>query len=188
MHAYAIPIGIILFQLLALLVTIAVEAAVFYERFVLTRKQSLEYSIILNLFSSAATWVLFFVFQRIAPEFLRLELISYVFLNKFYRGLNLISIPSVLMIFGIINFFFVCIVEFFGSSVLQNLASIEPTLKTERTSEVPVINGAKGKKETIPLMTALVLNDPDLTVTLLTANTVSNGLIFLLFCILGLLY
>jgi hypothetical protein len=188
MYAYAIPIEIILFQLLVLLVVVAVEAAVFYEQFALTRKQSLEYSVIVNLFSGIVSWILFFVIQRILPEALRLEMISYVFLNKLYRGEGLISIPSILMILGIVNFLFVCVIEFSGSSILQNLGSTEASVPPEKSTSALVNLESKNKKEVVPLLKALVLNDPNTAFTILTANTVSNGLIFLLFSILRLLY
>ncbi|MDY6782450.1 MAG: hypothetical protein SW833_07850 [Cyanobacteriota bacterium] len=182
MSAYALPIEIVLFQLLALLVAISVEAIVFYDRFVLTRRQSVEYSIILNLFSAIATWGLFFVVQKLLPETLRLELISLTFLGEFFRGVDIISVPSVLMLLGTINFLFICIVELSGSSLLQRLASIEPTKRPE--ASVSSSTGNESKKKAPPLMTVLALNDPDKAVTLLTANTFSNALIFLLFCIL----
>lgn len=188
MSAYALPIEIILFQLLALLVAIAVEATVFYDRFVLTRKQSLEYSIILNVFSAIATWVLFFILQKFLPEVLRIELISFVFLGKFFRGVDIISIPSVLMLLGVLNFFLICIVELSGSSILQQLASIEPIPKHETSLSLSTSgNEAKQKKGTAPLMVILALDDPDKAITLLTANTLSNGSIFILFCLLRLL-
>ncbi|MDY7012435.1 MAG: hypothetical protein SVX43_02335 [Cyanobacteriota bacterium] len=185
MYAYALPIEIIIFQLLALLVAVAIEATVFYQRFVLTRKQSLEYSIILNIFSAIATWVLFFVLQKFLPEALRIELISFVFLGQFFRGVDIISIPSILMLLGVFNFFFICIIELSGSSILQKLASIEPTPKHESSSATAV--NEKTKKGTAPVMVVLALDDPDKAVTLLTANTLSNGAIFLLFCLLRLL-
>jgi hypothetical protein len=185
MSVYALPIEIIFFQLLALLVAIAVEAIVFYDRFILTRRQSVEYSIILNIFSAIATWGLFFIIQRLLPDAIRLELISYVLLGRFFRGVDVISIPSVLMLLGTLNFFFICTVELSGSSILQRLASIEPTQRPEvSASSLSNNNESKKKKNAPPLMSVLALNDPDKAVTLLTANTFSNGLIFILFCLL----
>ncbi|MBD2576641.1 filament integrity protein FraC [Oscillatoria sp. FACHB-1406] len=190
MYAYVLPIEVILFQLVILAIAIAVEAEVFYDRFSLTRRQSIEYSTLLNVFSSIASWILFFILQGVLPEFLRLELISYVFLNHFYRAVNALSIPSFLMICGIVNFIFVCIVEFSGTLILQRLA---PSAVPVTTPQIPSYQAAKaskkkrsGKKE-INLMTALVMSDPHKTIAILIANTFSSGLIFLFFCLLGLL-
>lgn len=191
MYAYVLPVEVILFQLVILAIAIAVEAEVFYDRFALTRRQSLEYSTLLNVFSSIASWVLFFLLQGVLPEFLRLELISYVFLNHFYRGVNALSIPSFLMICGIVNFIFVCIVEFSGTLVLQRLA---PSAVPVTTVQIPSYQVAKSpkkgrssRKESLNLMTALMMSDPHKTIAILIANTFSSGLIFLFFCVLGFL-
>lgn len=191
MYAYVLPFEVILFQLVVLAVVIAIEAEVFYNRFILTRRQSLEYSILLNVFSSVANWILFFILQGLLPDRARLELISYIFFDHFYQWKNVISIPSVLMIVGIFDFVAICIIEFYGTFILQKLAPSIAPVSNLKIPEYRVKQNAKkgrnGKKESPSLMTALVMSDPHKIISIITANTFSSGAIFLFFCLLGIL-
>ncbi|NEO25730.1 MAG: filament integrity protein fraC, partial [Kamptonema sp. SIO4C4] len=63
-----LPIRIILLQCLSLLVSVAIEAVIFQHQLQFSRKQSIQFSLSINLFSDIAIWVFLFMVHYIAPE------------------------------------------------------------------------------------------------------------------------
>ncbi|MBW4566384.1 MAG: filament integrity protein fraC [Mojavia pulchra JT2-VF2] len=113
-----LPIGAILFNLLFILLAIAIEAYVFNSRLKFDKRTSIFYAIAINLFSSVIGWIVFYVIEPMLPIDLRTELINYIFFNTFKP-----STQALIILTAFIIFFGTFLVKFFllrGFSLLLN--------------------------------------------------------------------
>lgn len=79
-----LPLRAILFQVLFLLIAVAIEAMILHWRLKMGRKKSVGYAASLNLLSTVVGWLLFFfTAPRLSPG-LKAQLISYILFNKFF--------------------------------------------------------------------------------------------------------
>jgi hypothetical protein len=74
-----LPLRAVASQILFLLVAIALEGMVLRFRLGLTRKQSMQYAVTVNLLSTVMGWMVFFIVERWLPDGVRSMLIGYVF-------------------------------------------------------------------------------------------------------------
>jgi hypothetical protein len=114
--SFVLPLRAILFQLLFLLIAIAIESVVLQERLKLSRRISLEYSASLNLLSTAIGWLFFFTLEPALPLAWKGPLISYVLFNARSTNTN-----TLLIMVGLFTFFGTFIVELQGFELLQIL-------------------------------------------------------------------
>jgi hypothetical protein len=82
-----LPVRAIIFQVLFLLVAIALEALIFRWRLQLPRHICIEYAVLLNLLATNVGWLIFFTIQGL-PFFqeMRLDLIGFIFFNRFHSA------------------------------------------------------------------------------------------------------
>jgi hypothetical protein len=163
-----LPLEAILFQVLFLLVAIAIEARVLHKGLKLGRKTSIDYAISINLFCAAIGWFVFFLLQNWLPQPLKVQIISFVFFDRLLGAqperLNLL-IASV----GIVLFFSAFLIKLIGLEVLQALLQFPREKQDEqwmRASE-----GLEGSKLASEFNKATVM---------LRANAFSHGAILLL--------
>ncbi|WP_017716285.1 filament integrity protein FraC [Kamptonema formosum] len=79
-----LPLRAILFQVLFLLIAVAIEAMILRWRLKMGPKKSVGYAASLNLLSTVAGWLIFFfAAPRLSPD-LKAQLISYIFFNNFF--------------------------------------------------------------------------------------------------------
>ena len=116
MFSVVLPLRAILFQLLFLLLAIAIESIVLQERLKLSRRISLEYSASINLLSTAIGWLFFFTLEPALPLAWKGPLISYVLFNARSTNTN-----TLLIMLGLFTFFGTFIVELQGLELLQVL-------------------------------------------------------------------
>lgn len=119
MFIEVLPLRAIIFQCLFLLIAIAVEGLVFYRLLSLDYKTSMQYSATVNLLSTFVGWLVFFVFTPLLPRELRLQLISYVFFERFLSGAWFVSLPPVLILLGLLVFAGIYLVELQGLELLE---------------------------------------------------------------------
>jgi hypothetical protein len=74
-----LPLRAIAFQMLFLLVAIAIEGLILQSRLQLRRKESMEYAVVVNLLTTILGWMVFFMAEPWFPDYLRHALIEYVF-------------------------------------------------------------------------------------------------------------
>jgi hypothetical protein len=114
-----VPLEAILFQVLFLLVAIAIEARVLQKGLKLSRKTSVEYAISLNLFCATLGWFVFFLLQNRLPQLLKVQVISFIFFDRLLgtqpERLNLL-IASV----GIVLFFSAFLIKLIGLELLKS--------------------------------------------------------------------
>lgn len=86
-----LPLRAIVFQVLFLLIAIAIEALVLQRRLLIARRKSIEYAAFMNLLSAILGWIVFFfLVSRLSGE-LKAQLLSYIFYDNFlplYRASN----------------------------------------------------------------------------------------------------
>lgn len=78
-----LPLRAVVFQALLLLISIALESVVFQRILNISRKTATQFSATLNLLSTFIGWLCFFVIQSITPGFLQIQLIRYIFFDRF---------------------------------------------------------------------------------------------------------
>lgn len=166
-----LPTPIIVFQLLALLLSTAIEAWIFSRKLYLSRKVCVRYAITINLASTAYIWFLGLIIQAILPLKYKVYLISYVFFSNFYDIQQSWAITGLFVLGLSIVFWIVCFVEFKGIDLLE--AFLYPRTSDEDT-----------KQELLKrLYNALITNDMERLSTIFIANAFSNSTILLILLI-----
>jgi hypothetical protein len=94
-----LPLKMVAFQSLLLLVAIAIEAAILRKELLLPPKQSVQYATIINYFSTTVGWILFLSIQNFLPELLKLQLISFIFFDRWSTNLRVWIILAALVTF-----------------------------------------------------------------------------------------
>ncbi|WP_411268787.1 filament integrity protein FraC [Laspinema sp. D2d] len=80
------PLPTILLQTFFLTISVAIESSVFYSRCPVSRKTSVEYALAINLISACVGWFFFFYIEPFLSPPLKIQLITYVFLNQLGEG------------------------------------------------------------------------------------------------------
>lgn len=168
-----LPIETILFQLLFLLVAIALEARVFYKRLRIPRKTSVEYATSINLLTVTLGWLIFFSLQEWLPQALRTQMLSYIFFDRLLasqaQSLNLV-IASV------------AIAVFFGAFAikLKGLELLQAFLETAKPDQDSVLTKDRRLAFADRLNRALIHTDTNQAAVVLLANAYSHSAILLI--------
>lgn len=109
----------IIFQLIFLLVAIAIEAAILCQRLELDRKTAVQYASTVNLLSVVVGWVIFFIAQPLLPLALREQVISYIFFDRFFDNPWLATTTSLVIVIGFLMFFFTFLLKLQGLELLE---------------------------------------------------------------------
>jgi hypothetical protein len=108
------PLKMIAFQGLLMLVAIAVEAYVLRQELKLLPKQSIDYATTINFLSVTVGWILFFNFQAIVSENLRIKLINCIFFDRWQQ-----DILWAIILAAVVTFFVSFLVKLVGLSQLR---------------------------------------------------------------------
>lgn len=114
MELTILPVRMIVFQILFLLVAIAVETTVFYWMLGVTPRKSAQYATTVNLLAAVVGWLVFLNVQAILPEPIRLDLISSILFNRWSDDL---AVWIILMALG--TFFLSLAIKLLGLRQLQ---------------------------------------------------------------------
>ena len=168
-----VPLQTILFQVIFLLVAIALEARVLQRRLRITRKRGVEYATSINLLAAIAGWLGFFLLQSLLPQPLKAQLISYIFFDRLLEprpeSLSLIIVST-----GIALFFGAFLIKLKGLQLLEALLEIPKRdgLKQHSERNRPSLSEQFRK---VALQT-----DPNRAFVVLIANAYSHSAILLL--------
>ncbi|HEY9652679.1 MAG TPA: filament integrity protein FraC [Coleofasciculaceae cyanobacterium] len=168
------PLQTILFQVIFLLVAIALEARVLHRKLRITRKSSVEYATSINLLAATLGWIGFFILQEFLPQPLKSQLISYIFFDRLLND-PLQSMNLVIAATGIGIFFASFIIKLKGLELLQALLRSPEARTTSSVSE----------KRTRPSLLsrmnrAIIHTDTNQAAAVLLANAYSHSAILLL--------
>lgn len=169
-----LPLQTILFQVIFLLVAIALEARVFHRRLRITRRKSVEYATSINLFAAVMGWLGFFLLSDLLPQPLKSQLISYVFFDRLLEprpeNLSLIIVST-----GIALFFAAFLIK------LKALELLETFLQTPEEQLIPKSPEDRGRPTLSDRFRQIALyTDPNRATVVLLANAYSHSAILLL--------
>lgn len=131
MFAIVLPLKAFAYQSLFLLIAIAIEATVLYQRLSqdsrksldpsppITPKQSVQYATSTQLLATVVGWLVFFMFfstTRILPSDLRVALIDFVFFDQWTEGT-----ATLLILISFVTFFASLAVNHFGLLGLKRI-------------------------------------------------------------------
>lgn len=169
-----------LFQSVFLLVAIALEARVFYQRLYLTRRRSIEYATSINLLATVIGWIAFFLLKDLLPQQIRSEIISYIFFDRFLSPFPE-SFYLMLASTGVIVFFSAFLIKLKGLQLLEAL--LERTPKEQSQPEQISSNQDRNRLKrglSERLERAVTRTDPNQATVILLANVYSHSAITLL--------
>lgn len=116
-----LPLRAVLFQLLFLLVAIAIEGRTLHQQLRLSLRASVEYAIVLNLVTILLGWSIFFGLENILPPILKNLLINFVLFQKVTLESNLWLLCIGFLLFVITLFIKIKSVEFIDTLNRSNL-------------------------------------------------------------------
>ncbi|MCG8368511.1 MAG: hypothetical protein MJA27_34900 [Pseudanabaenales cyanobacterium] len=131
-----LPLRAIAFQALFLLVAIALEAAVLRQRLRFGFQPSIRYAATINLLATSLGWIIFWVFEILAPEDLKIQVISYILFNHFSLMENSLWLDNIglwTILAGLIIFFLTFWVKLKGLELLMWM--LEVSSDQERSPE-----------------------------------------------------
>ena len=144
MLAPLLPVQTVIFQILFLLIAIALEGYILHRKLQLSRKSSIEYAISINLLYTIVGWLIFFFIQPLLPVALRLQLISYIFFNTFHQN-QLPSLNAAIVFIGIVSFFVAFVVKVLGLYIMEWLLTF-PHKTTTNTYQKTIKLRSKSRK------------------------------------------
>ncbi|MBE9028952.1 hypothetical protein IQ266_04140 [filamentous cyanobacterium LEGE 11480] len=159
-----LPLRAVAFQILFLLIAIAIEGMILRSRLGLKRKESMEYAVVVNLLSTILGWMLFFLAEPFFPEQLRTILMEYIFF-----GGN--TFPPTLVIAGFSIFIATFLLKLQGMAWLDAILGRTPPTPTEEDRNK--FRGRKRRHETFK-------GTPSRSLAVLWANACSFSAISIL--------
>lgn len=163
-----LPLRAILFQLLFIVLAIAIEALVLQRYLGIGRKTSIQYAATANLFSTVVGWFILFVGEPFLNQNLRSQLISYIFFD-------LTNSPPLLIGLAFLMFLGTFVLK------LQSIDWLDMILGYKKPVEVEVRDKAKfrGRAAQRPAFTDI----PSRALAVLWANSASFSAITLIIAI-----
>lgn len=111
-----LPLRAIIFQILFLLVAIAIESLILRQELKLVPRQALQYAASLNLFTTGIGWFMLVNLEALLPDNLRQEIMNLIFFGRWSQ-----SMVMWMVVAGFAVFFFSFVLKVFGLSQLQFL-------------------------------------------------------------------
>ncbi|MDX2244636.1 MAG: hypothetical protein NW224_28515 [Leptolyngbyaceae cyanobacterium bins.302] len=176
MNFGVLPARAIAFQILFLLVAIALEALVLYRRLPYSYKASVRYATTLNLLSTFVGWVVFFNVQQVLPESLRIQLISFFFFEKFFPNDWEAGMAPMMVTTALGTFLGVIMAEYQALTLLEFMLE---TRKPEETTDTILKSRDRFKFRRLE-EGGILFKKNDRAYTLLIANSLSFSAVLLL--------
>lgn len=100
-----LPLRMIVFQILFLMVAIAIEAGILRQRLRLGFQTSVQYAFVTNLAAVVTGWLAFLVIEPLLTAELRSQLISYVLFNRILPDGWTTEAGAILLAIALVSFF-----------------------------------------------------------------------------------
>ncbi len=113
------PLKAVIFQILFLLVAIALEAMVFRQRLYLGYKKSVRYAAAVNLLTVVLGWFAFLAIEPLFEPRLKAQVISYVLFDNLINNTLKPQMGWIILILGLIAFFMTLILKLKGLELLM---------------------------------------------------------------------
>ncbi|MFW6358227.1 MAG: filament integrity protein FraC [Chroococcales cyanobacterium] len=178
MEAFVVPLRLILFQMLLVLLSVAIEALVLHRKLKINRKTSVQYSLSINLLSNIVGWIVFFIVQAFLPPTLKYNLLLYIFLNVLNRDQPLdFDFDALFVLILVSTFVLIFITELKGLDLLKALLQTSSPVGEEsaQVSSRPILQKR--------LKFAIKNTHMGVASGILLANVVSHGFVLLILLI-----
>jgi len=182
-EAAVLPLRAIAFQVLLMLVAIALEAIILRRRLRLGYQPSIRYATILNVFASVLGWIVFLGVEPLLPPSVRTQIISYVLFGNFYPNPLAGSLGAIVVTVGLITFFLTFWVKAKGLELLTLIMgnpivpAVAPTEKTNRFRHRRSPSGSEpASPHILAVLQANALSFSAILLLLLLRNQLGQGL------------
>jgi hypothetical protein len=136
--AELLPLRTIVFQLLLMVVAIALEAIVLQRVLKLDYKTSVQYATTINLLSTAIGWLIFFIVQSLLPpDQLKLQLIGFILLEQLFPNPLQNSLPFAMIPISFGIFVGTFAIKWIGLQILEVLLEKDQKPESESTKNKP---------------------------------------------------
>lgn len=135
-----VPLRAIAFQILFLLVAIAIEAFVLHRYLEIDYKTSVRYAATINLFSTFVGWLIFFGVEPLLPFDQQTQFISYIFFEQIFPASQLSGLSSFVIILSLVAFLGTFLIKWQGLEFLEFLLEKRPKPEAE-ADETPRFRG-----------------------------------------------
>lgn len=115
-----VPLRAVVFQVLFLLVAIAVEAQVLRRELGIAPRKSVDYASTINLLSTIVGWLLLFNLQPFLPPNLRAQLLNIILFDQWADGIVVVVVTA------FVTFFLSFFIKLQGLTLLQLLLDERP--------------------------------------------------------------
>ncbi|MEM9164370.1 MAG: filament integrity protein FraC, partial [Cyanobacteria bacterium P01_F01_bin.4] len=115
------PLKAMVFQLLFLLVAIALEAGVLRQRLRLGYQASVQYAAVINLLATVFGWLTFLIVEPLVGSSLRVQIMSYVLFNRFLNNTMISQMGWIILIAGLAAFFITLLIKLKGLELMMRI-------------------------------------------------------------------
>ena len=116
-----LPLRAVVFQILFLLVAIALEAMVLRQRLRLGYQQSVRYAAVINLLTVVVGWFAFLALEPLFEPRLQAQVISYVLFDNLINNTLKPQMGWIILVMGLIAFFMTLILKLKGLELLMRI-------------------------------------------------------------------
>ncbi len=125
-----VPLRAIAFQVLYLLVAIAIESFILRQYLVLDHKVAVRYAATLNLLATCVGWLIFFATEPFLPTVAKEQIISFVFFEQFVPNIWVESLSSIVIFVSFLIFLGTFLLKWQGLNYLEVLLGKAPSQNT----------------------------------------------------------
>ncbi|MGV0028737.1 filament integrity protein FraC [Phormidesmis priestleyi] len=163
-----LPLRMVVYQLLFLVLAIAVESLVLQRRLGIDRKKCVQLAAAVNLLSTVVGWMVFFTVEPWLSETLRSQLMSYIFFDS-------LSNPPILVGLAFISFLSTFLLKLEGINLIELLSGDKKDAEPE-AKQTAKFQGRRAQKESFAIV-------PSRALAVLWANAFSFSAITLIIAI-----
>ena len=170
-----LPLKAVVFQILFLLVAVALEAMVIRQKLRLGYKQSVRYAAAVNLLAVVVGWFAFLAIEPLMGESLQAQVISYVLFDNLINNDLKPQMGWIVLVVGLAAFFLTLIIK------LKGLELIMKAIGTWRMPSQPQVLNRRDRYSRSRTGTTLYQQAAsEFAIAVLQANALSFSAIFLL--------
>lgn len=100
-----LPLKMIVFQVLFLMVAIAIEAGILRQRLRLGFETSVQYATVINIAAVVAGWIAFLIIEPLAPPAIKEQIIGYILFDHILINGWTTQVGATLLAVGLLGFF-----------------------------------------------------------------------------------
>lgn len=126
-----LPLRMIAFQLLFVLLAIAIEGVVLQRELTMIPRKAVYYATILNLLTVVVGWFVFFALESILPMVLRSQLMEFILFNSLSQVTTYWGILA-----GFLTFFSSFLIKIFGFTQLEQLLLTQKEWEAQQQSRL----------------------------------------------------